>query len=130
MSAEKFYGTGKRKTSVAKVWMNPGEGRIVANGKDLKAYLGTDYAAAYALYPLEVTDLQNKFDLKISVAGGGVAGQAGAIRRGLSLAMLQADPNLRIVLKQAGLLTRDSRVKERKKYGQKGARAKFQFSKR
>lgn len=130
MSIESYYGTGKRKSSVAKVWMCQGDGKVTTNGKKIDEFFSSDSAVTHALFPLNLTELKAKYDLKINVFGGGFIGQAGAIRHAISVAILKSDPNLRLVLKRAGLLTRDSRVKERKKYGQAAARAKFQFSKR
>jgi len=130
METEKFIGTGKRKSSVARVCMVEGKGDVKVNKKDINEYFSGDSAVSYSLYPLEMTELEKKYDVMVNVAGGGLMGQAGAIRHAISNTILQANPNLRLVLKRAGLLTRDARIKERKKYGQKGARKKFQFSKR
>ncbi|MEK6589479.1 MAG: 30S ribosomal protein S9 [Nitrospinota bacterium] len=130
MELEKFYGTGRRKNSVARVWMQIGNGIITVNNKSIKEFFRRENAETLAVQSLAQTDTVNKFDIKINVHGGGVMGQAGAIRHGISNALLHANPNLRLVLKKAGFLTRDSRIKERKKYGQKGARKRFQFSKR
>jgi small subunit ribosomal protein S9 len=130
MELEKFYGTGRRKSSVARVWMQNGGGKIVVNDKPIENFFGREDARSLAIQSLEETDNLNKFDIMINVHGGGAMGQAGAIRHGISNALLHASPNLRITLKKAGFLTRDSRIKERKKYGQKAARKRFQFSKR
>lgn len=130
MEVEIFYGTGRRKTSVARVWMQIGDGKITVNNKPINEFLGRGVAESLAVQPLKHTDTLKKFDVKINVYGGGTMGQAGAIRHGIANALLHANPNLRLVLKRAGFLTRDSRIKERKKYGQKGARKRFQFSKR
>ncbi len=130
METEKFIGTGKRKSSIARVSMVEGKGEVKVNSKAINEYFSGESAAAYSLYPLEMTELEKKYDISVNVAGGGIMGQAGAIRHAISNTILQANPNLRLVLKRAGLLTRDARIKERKKYGQKGARKKFQFSKR
>jgi small subunit ribosomal protein S9 len=127
---EIFYGTGKRKTSIAKVWMRVGDGKIIVNKKPLNEHFPNDNSRMIVKSPLSLTDTLNRYDLNISVAGGGITGQASAIKHGISKTLLQSDPNLRLSLKRAGFLTRDSRIKERKKYGQKGARKKFQFSKR
>ncbi|MBU2591214.1 MAG: 30S ribosomal protein S9 [Nitrospinota bacterium] len=130
METEKFIGTGKRKSSIARVCMLEGKGDVKVNNKEISEYFSSESEVSYSLYPLEMTELDKKYDVKVNVAGGGLMGQAGAIRHAISNTILQANPNLRLVLKRAGLLTRDARIKERKKYGQKGARKKFQFSKR
>ena len=123
-------GTGRRKNAVARVRIQPGEGRVVINDKDTLAYLGRRVLEMAALAPLRITSTQRKFDISVKVAGGGTSGQAGAISHGIARALIKYDPDFRPALKKAGLLTRDPRMKERKKYGQKGARARFQFSKR
>lgn len=126
-----YYGTGRRKTSTARVRLIPeGTGVSIVNRKPLDDYFDRDVMKMLIMQPLELTETMGKFDIYVNVKGGGKTGQAGAIRHGISRALLQADPELRPVLKKAGFLTRDSRMKERKKYGQKGARARFQFSKR
>ena len=129
-SANQFYATGKRKNSVAKVWLIPGTGKIVVNNRELDDYFDVPSNRDVLTSPLVLTDKSDAFDLKITVMGGGYTGQAGAIRQGVSKALVLSDPDLRGVLKSAGFLTRDARQKERKKYGKKGARASFQFSKR
>lgn len=129
-SANQFYATGKRKNSVAKVWLTPGTGKIVVNDRELDEYFDVPVKRNVLTSPLILTDKSDAFDIKITVMGGGFTGQAGAIRQGVSKALVLSDPDLRGVLKSAGFLTRDARQKERKKYGQKGARASFQFSKR
>lgn len=129
-SANQFYATGKRKNSVAKVWLMPGTGKIVVNNRDLDDYFDIPVNRNVLISPLMLTDKSDAFDVKITVMGGGHTGQAGAIRQGVSKALVLSDPDLRGVLKSAGFLTRDARQKERKKYGKKGARASFQFSKR
>jgi small subunit ribosomal protein S9 len=129
-SGNVFYATGKRKDSVAKVWLTPGNGKIVVNNKDLNEYFELNVTRDLLASPLVLTEKSDDFDVKITVMGGGKSGQAGAIRLGVSKALVILDPDLRGVLKSAGFLTRDSRTKERKKYGKKGARASFQFSKR
>ncbi|MBU0465270.1 MAG: 30S ribosomal protein S9 [Proteobacteria bacterium] len=129
-SGNVFYATGKRKDSVAKVWLAPGNGKIVVNNKDLNEYFELNVTRDLLSSPLILTEKTNDFDIKVTVMGGGKSGQAGAIRLGVSKALVLLDPDLRGVLKSAGFLTRDSRTKERKKYGKKGARASFQFSKR
>ncbi len=125
-----FHATGKRKTAVARVWMKPGTGEININKRSLVQYLNREADQNAVMEPLALTDLGEKFDFYINVKGGGIAGQAGAIRHGISRALVDIDPALRDPLKKAGFLTRDSRMKERKKYGQPGARARFQYSKR
>ncbi len=129
--AKRFYGTGRRKTSVARVWLiSPGKGEINVNGKDINEYFQRETLKMVIRQPLELTDLLNEFDIKINVKGGGPSGQAGAIRHGISRALLQFNADLRPVLKKAGFLTRDPRMVERKKYGLKKARKRPQFSKR
>jgi small subunit ribosomal protein S9 len=131
MAIEQFYGTGRRKTSTARVYLRPGKGKIEVNGATWDAYFGVQPALeAIIKQPLKETHTLSKYDIKINVAGGGKVGQAGAIRHGIARALIQANPALRPALKKAGFLTRDPRMKERKKYGQKGARKRFQFSKR
>ena len=125
-----FYGTGRRKSSVARVRIMPGTGVITINGRDIDDYFGLGTLKLIVNQPFETTNTQGTFDLICTVKGGGVSGQAGAIRHGLARALLQADPNYRSVLKKAGFLTRDPRMKERKKYGLKAARRAPQFSKR
>jgi small subunit ribosomal protein S9 len=130
MAAVSFYGTGKRKTSIARVWLKPGAGAFTVNNKTLDDYFGRDTSKMVAQQSLELTENIGKFDIFVTVKGGGDSGQAGAIRHGITKALLASDPELRGNLKKAGFITRDSRVKERKKYGRKAARARFQFSKR
>ncbi len=125
-----FYGTGRRKSSVARVRVYPGTGKITINDRDIDDYFGLDTLKLIVRQPLALTESAEKFDIICRVAGGGVTGQAGAIRHGISRALLQADESFRPVLKKAGFLTRDPRMKERKKYGLKGARRAPQFSKR
>ncbi len=125
-----YYGTGRRKSSVARVRVYPGTGKITINDRDIDDYFGLETLKLIVRQPLALTGTTEKFDIVIRVAGGGVTGQAGAIRHGLSRALLQFDENLRPALKKAGFLTRDPRMKERKKYGLKGARRAPQFSKR
>lgn len=129
-SGNAFYATGKRKNSVAKVWLVPGTGKFVINNRELDDYFDIPVNRDLLTSPLVVTEKDDAFDIKVTVMGGGQTGQAGAIRQGLSKALVLSDSDLRGVLKAAGYLTRDSRQKERKKYGKKGARASFQFSKR
>ena len=130
MAAKSFYGTGKRKTSIARVWLKPGEGNIMVNNKTLDEYFGRETSKMVVKQPLELTENVGKFDIFVTVCGGGDSGQAGAIKHGITKALLEVDGELRGTLKKAGFITRDSRIKERKKYGKKAARASFQFSKR
>ncbi|HIU71886.1 MAG TPA: 30S ribosomal protein S9 [Candidatus Galloscillospira excrementipullorum] len=125
-----FYGTGRRKSSVARVRILPGTGAITINGRDIDDYFGLETLKLIVRQPLEATETLGKFDLIVKVGGGGVSGQAGAIRHGLSRALLQVSDEYRPILKAAGFLTRDPRMKERKKYGLKAARRAPQFSKR
>jgi small subunit ribosomal protein S9 len=125
-----FLGTGRRKTAVARVRMAPGSGKITVNGRAFDIYFPLEQLRTQAVEPLTVTETTAKFDLRITVLGGGPSGQAGAVRLGIARALLKADANFRPTLKAGGLLTRDPRMKERKKYGQPGARKRFQFSKR
>ena len=125
-----FYGTGRRKKSIARVRVYAGTGKITINDRDIDDYFGLDTLKFIVRQPLNVTELNDKFDIVCRVTGGGVTGQAGAIRHGLARALLQYDESLRPALKKAGFLTRDPRMKERKKYGLKGARRAPQFSKR
>lgn len=130
MSQIQHYGTGRRKTSTARVFLRPGSGEAVVNGVSLDRYFSSEVLKMIIRQPMSITETQDKFDLYITVCGGGCSGQAGAIRHGISRALVNYNPELRERLKSAGFLTRDPRKKERKKYGQKGARARFQFSKR
>lgn len=125
-----FRGTGRRKTSRARVILRPGEGKISVNRRAFEAYFPTNALRVEVLEPLAATETQGKFDLLILAAGGGIRGQAGAARLGIARALILFNPELRSRLRQGGFLTRDPRAKERKKYGQKGARKRFQFSKR
>ena len=125
-----FYGTGRRKSSVARVRVYNGTGKVTINGRDIDDYFGLETLKLIVRQPIVLTETDGKFDIVCNVTGGGVTGQAGAIRHGLSRALLQYDENLRPTLKKAGFLTRDPRMKERKKYGLKGARRAPQFSKR
>jgi small subunit ribosomal protein S9 len=125
-----YYGTGRRKTAAARVFLRPGAGEVKVNGRTLDHYFPNDVLKMIIKQPLLLTETAEKFDITVTVEGGGSAGQAGAIRHGISRALLEFNAELRDRLKSAGLLTRDPRKKERKKYGQKGARARFQFSKR
>lgn len=130
MAATKFYGTGRRKKSIARVFMTPGKGEITVNGRSLDDYFGLDTLKMIVRQPLEATGNEGKFDIMVTVRGGGMSGQAGAIRHGISRALLEEDAENRPALKKEGFLTRDSRMKERKKYGLKKARKAPQFSKR
>ena len=130
MATNKYYGTGRRKTSVARVYLVPGTGKITINKRDIDEYLGLETLKVIVRQPLVATDNADKFDVIVNVRGGGYTGQAGAIRHGISRALLTVDKDFRPVLKKAGFLTRDPRMKERKKYGLKAARRAPQFSKR
>lgn len=130
MAKVKFYGTGRRKSSVARVYLVPGTGNITINKRDINDYFGMETLKMVVRQPLVATENLDKFDVLVNVYGGGTTGQAGAIRHGISRALLQADEDYRAVLKKAGFLTRDPRMKERKKYGLKAARRAPQFSKR
>ena len=125
-----FLGTGRRKTSIARVRLATGTGKIVVNGRPFENYFPMDSVRGIVTQPLAVTGTADKFDIRVNVTGGGPTGQAGAVRHGIARALLHADANFRASLKAEGLLTRDPRMKERKKYGQPGARKRFQFSKR
>jgi small subunit ribosomal protein S9 len=127
---DKFYGTGRRKTSVARVWIRPGAGRIVVNRRAFDDFFPRETLRMIISQPFQVTNTAGQFDVFVNVAGGGPTGQAGAVRHGISRALVRFDEKLRQALKKAGLLTRDPRMRERKKYGQPGARQKFQYSKR
>lgn len=130
MAEARYYGTGRRKSSVARVYLVPGTGKITINKKDIEEYFGLDTLKLIVRQPLETTGTIGKFDVIVNVQGGGTTGQAGAIRHGISRALLEADDDFRTPLKKAGFLTRDPRMKERKKYGLKAARRAPQFSKR
>jgi small subunit ribosomal protein S9 len=130
MAQVQYYGTGRRKTSTARVRLVPGEGRIIVNKRDLDTYFGQETLKLIVKQPLVLTDTLNKYDVIVIANGGGYSGQAGAIRHGIARALLKADPEFRPSLKRAGFLTRDPRMKERKKYGLKAARRAPQFSKR
>ena len=128
--ANKFYGTGRRKSSIARVYLIPGNGKITINKKDMDQYFGLETLKIIVRQPLEATNTLDKYDVLVNVRGGGFTGQAGAIRHGIARALLNVDADFRPVLKKAGYLTRDPRMKERKKYGLKKARRAPQFSKR
>jgi small subunit ribosomal protein S9 len=127
---QEYYATGHRKNAIAKVWLQTGEGRILVNGKGLKDYVHTDALELFVRTPFEVISRPNDLDIRAQCLGGGIVGQAGALRHGIAKALLLMDETLRPTLRRAGLLTRDSRIKERKKYGRKRARRGFQFKKR
>jgi small subunit ribosomal protein S9 len=130
MAEQRYYATGKRKSAIARVYMKAGNGNIVVNKRSYEEYFTRPSLKMVIKQPLDITGKKDQFDLYVNVSGGGVAGQAGAIKHGISKALLEYDAELRSILKKAGFLTRDARVKERKKYGQPGARKRFQFSKR
>ncbi|HON59159.1 MAG TPA: 30S ribosomal protein S9 [Smithella sp.] len=130
MAEQRFYATGKRKNAIARVYMKLGSGNFVVNKRSFDEYFTRPSLKMIIKQPLEITGKKDQFDLYVNVSGGGVAGQAGAVKHGISKALLEYDNELRPILKKAGFLTRDARAKERKKYGQPGARKRFQFSKR
>jgi len=130
MADIQYYGTGRRKTSTARVYLRPGSGNIVINRREFNAYFPNEALQMIIRQPLRLTETAEKFDILVNVEGGGQAGQAGAVRHGITRALMEFNADLRPALKKAGFVTRDPRQKERKKYGQKGARARFQFSKR
>ncbi len=130
MAEERYHAVGKRKTAIARIWMKPGRGAIMINNKSIDEYVSKEAGRGLIRQPLEITGTIDKYDISVNVRGGGVLGQAGAIRHGISRALVNINPEFRILLKKAELLTRDPRMKERKKYGQAGARARFQYSKR
>ena len=129
-SVTRYYATGKRKNSIARVWLMPGNGKITINDRAEDRYFGRDVLKMIIRQPFEVTGTEGRYDTLVSVYGGGSSGQAGAIRHGISKALLEVDAEAKVKLRKEGLLTRDPRVKERKKYGQPGARRRFQYSKR
>lgn len=130
MAQVMFYGTGRRKNAIARVYLVPGEGNVIINNRPVNEYFGRRTLEMIVRQPMELTGASARFDIRAKVLGGGISGQAGAIKMGIARALLQADPNLRPPLKQAGFLTRDPRMKERRKYGLKKARKASQFSKR
>lgn len=130
MADTQYYGTGRRKTSVARVYLRPGKGEIKVNRREFEDYFPNETLRMIIRQPLTLTENVESFDVLVNVGGGGMSGQAGAVRHGITRALLEYNGDLRPTLKKAGLITRDPRKKERKKYGQKGARARFQFSKR
>ncbi len=125
-----YYATGKRKTAISRTWLTPGSGEITINNRPAEVYFPIESLRTQMLEPLKLTNTLGSFDIKASVRGGGLSGQVEAVRHGITKALIAADPDLRLSLKKAGFVKRDPRVKERKKYGQRGARARFQFSKR
>jgi small subunit ribosomal protein S9 len=130
MAEKRFYATGRRKSAVARVYMKEGNGTLVVNKRNFDDYFTRDSLKTIIMQPIEMTGKKDRFDIFVTVSGGGTSGQAGAVKHGISKALVEYDGGLRTVLKRAGFLTRDSRAKERKKYGQPGARKRFQFSKR
>jgi small subunit ribosomal protein S9 len=125
-----FYATGRRKEATARVWIRPGTGLVTVNGRELNAYFGRETSKMVLNQPLDILEQKGKLDITVNVKGGGLSGQAGAIRHGIARALCSFNPEFRPALKKAGFLTRDARAVERKKYGQPGARRRFQFSKR
>ena len=125
-----YYATGRRKTAISRTWLKPGSGEIVINNRPVKDYFPVEATREEMLQPFKITNTLGSYDVKATVVGGGIAGQAGAVRHGITRALVSVNPDFRLTLKKAGFIKRDPRVKERKKYGQKGARARFQFSKR
>ena len=125
-----YYATGRRKTAIARTWIKPGSGEIVINNRPVEEYFPIETIRTDMIQPFKITNTFGSYDVKATVVGGGVAGQADAVRHGITRALVAVNPDFRITLKRAGFIKRDPRVKERKKYGQKGARARFQFSKR
>ena len=125
-----FYATGRRKTAIARTWIKPGSGEITINNHSLEEYFPIETTRNELNQPFKITNTEGSYDVRATVVGGGISGQAGAVRHGITRALVLANPDFRLVLKRAGFIKRDPRVKERKKYGQKGARARFQFSKR
>jgi small subunit ribosomal protein S9 len=125
-----FYATGRRKTAIARTWIKPGSGEIVINNRSIEEYFPIETIRTDLIQPFKLTNTFGSYDVKATVVGGGIAGQADAVRHGITRALVIVNPDFRLTLKRAGFIKRDPRVKERKKYGQKGARARFQFSKR
>jgi small subunit ribosomal protein S9 len=130
MAQERFHTIGKRKSAVARLWLKPGTGVITVNRRPIDEYMNREADRLLVIQPLALTDTLSKYDIVVNVRGGGISGQAGAIRHAISRALTRVEPDLRPPLKKAAMLTRDSRVRERKKYGLRGARARFQYSKR
>jgi small subunit ribosomal protein S9 len=125
-----YYATGRRKTAISRTWMKPGTGEIIINNRPVEEYFPIEATREVMIQPFKITNTLGSYDVKATVVGGGIAGQAGAVRHGITRALVSLNPDFRLTLKKAGFIKRDPRVKERKKYGQKGARARFQFSKR
>jgi small subunit ribosomal protein S9 len=125
-----FYATGRRKTAISRTWIKPGSGEITINNRPVNEYFPIEATREEMIQPFKLTNTLGTYDVRATVVGGGIAGQAGAVRHGITRALVSANPDFRLTLKKAGFIKRDPRVKERKKYGQKGARARFQFSKR
>ena len=125
-----FYATGRRKTAIARTWIKPGSGEIIINNRPVEEYFPIETIRTDMIQPFKITNTFGSYDVKATVVGGGIAGQADAVRHGITRALVSVNPDFRLALKRAGFIKRDPRVKERKKYGQKGARARFQFSKR
>ncbi len=125
-----YYATGRRKTAISRTWISPGSGEIIINDRPVEEYFPIEATREEMLQPFKITNTLGTYDVKATVVGGGIAGQAGAVRHGITRALVSVNPDFRLTLKKAGFIKRDPRVKERKKYGQKGARARFQFSKR
>ena len=125
-----YYATGKRKTAISRTWLTPGDGQITINNRPAEVYFPIESLRNQMVEPLKLTNTLGSFNIRASVLGGGISGQAEAVRHGITKALIASDPDLRLSLKKAGFVKRDPRVKERKKYGQRGARARFQFSKR
>ncbi len=130
MSSDRFYATGKRKNAIARVWLTPGEGKVQVNGRPMDEYFDVETASMIITTPFAITSTQGKYDAMVTVKGGGKSGQCEAIRHGIARALCEASEEHRVPLKRAGLLTRDARIKERKKYGLAGARKRYQYSKR
>ncbi len=125
-----YYATGRRKTAISRTWITPGSGEIIINNRPVEEYFPIEATREEVVQPFKITNTLGTYDVKATVVGGGIAGQAGAVRHGITRALVSVNPDFRLTLKKAGFIKRDPRVKERKKYGQKGARARFQFSKR
>lgn len=125
-----FYATGRRKTAISRTWIKPGSGEITINNRPVEEYFPVEATREAVFQPFKLTNTLGTYDVRATVVGGGIAGQAGAVRHGITRALVSVNPDFRLTLKKAGFIKRDPRVKERKKYGQKGARARFQFSKR
>ena len=125
-----YYATGRRKTAISRTWITPGSGEIIINNRPVEEYFPIAVTREEMIQPFKITNTLGSYDVKATVVGGGIAGQAGAVRHGITRALVSVNPDFRLSLKKAGFIKRDPRVKERKKYGQKGARARFQFSKR